>query len=60
MNAHMDAKAAREWERTEPSHELVRRAERMADPTDPMHDARREAQADAHRPAQAHRIQCAI
>ena len=46
MNAHLDAKAAREWERSEPDHELVRRAERMADPTDPMHDARREAQAE--------------
>lgn len=50
MNAHIDAKAAREWERSEPASESVRRAERMADATDPMHDERRERQADNHRP----------
>lgn len=55
MNAHLDAKAAREWERSEPDNASARRAERMADATDPMHDARREQQADTYRARQAAR-----
>lgn len=37
------------------SSDSVRRAERMADATDPMHDARREQQADTYRARQAAR-----
>lgn len=49
MDKHLSAKAAREAARTEPSSAAERKAERMSDATDPMHDARREAQADAHK-----------
>ena len=46
MDAHIGAKYAREH--PEPSEAATRQAERMADPTDRMHDARREAEADAY------------
>ena len=45
MDAHIGAKYTREH--PEPSEAATRQAERMADPTDRMHDARREREADA-------------
>lgn len=50
MNDHISAKVGRETVRSEPSSAATRLAERQADPTDRMHDKRREAQADAHKP----------
>ena len=49
MDAHISRKVAQEWSRSEPSNAEYRRAERISDATDPMHDAQREAQANAHR-----------
>ena len=46
MEAHIGTKYTREH--PEPSAAATRQAERMADPTDRMHDARREAEADAY------------
>lgn len=48
MDAHISGKVAREWARTEPSGADYRKAERASHPTDRMHDARREAEADAY------------
>lgn len=56
MNAHLNAKAARDGQRSEPSNAEYRKAERASDATDPMHDARRERQADAHPAKQAQGI----
>ena len=50
MDAHISQKVAKEAARTEPTAAATRLAERQADATDPMHDKRREAQANAHKP----------
>lgn len=51
MDRHISAKVGAEYVRSEPGNASTRQAERASDPTDRMHDAGRERQADAYRPA---------
>lgn len=57
MDRHISAKVGGEYVRSEPSHAAYRQAERASDPTDRMHDAGRERQADAYKPGQVTQAQ---
>lgn len=57
MERQISARVGADHIRSEPSNADTRRAERMSDATDPMHDAKRERQADAYKPAQVTQAQ---
>lgn len=55
MEKHISARVGDAWVRSEPSNADYKRAERMSDPTDRIHDVGRERAADNYKPTQAAR-----